>query len=210
MSFSDKEIVVRIITGDRIAFGQVFERYYKGLCAYSYTFLKDHDSAEEIVQDFFAELWENHKKLEIKISLKLYLYRGIHNKCINYLKAFAVSQRRLEKFAQYAQDEIELLEMDIDSNIYEYLFSDSFEKNIHEAINSLAPQQKQIFTLSRFHQKSYADIAGMLNISINSVKTQMARALQKLRTTLIEKLGKYPFILFLLSIRSLSTLPATC
>ena len=186
--FSEKELIDGIKKGAKNAFGKVFEHFYKGLCAYSYTFLKSHEASEEIVQDFFAELWESQALRNVDISLKLYLYRSIHNKCVNYLKSLAVNRVRLEKYAKYMQEETELLNIDTESDMFENFFSEGFEKDVNEAIDSLAQQQKQIFTLSRFQQKTYSEIATELDISINSVKTQMSRALQKLRASLIEKM----------------------
>ena len=185
--------------GDEKIIENIFRYYYKGLCAYAFTLLKNHDTSEEIVQGFFIDLWETKAFLKVNISLKLYLFRSIHNRCINYLKNTAVSKQRFEKYSKYTQDEIELSNIDAESEIYERFFNDNFEIEIHKAINNLAPQQKQIFLLSRFQQKSYADIANELNITVNSVKTQMSRALRKLRSTLIAKLGKNQlFILMLL------------
>ena len=185
--FSEKELMERLRNDDKKAFGDIFSHYYKGLCAYSYTFLKDHDTSEEIVQDFFVGLWESKTLCKVDISLKLYLYRSIHNKCINHMKSLAVSRELLKRYAQYMQEEIELMDMDTESELYERFFSENFEKDVYEAIDALAPQQKIIFTRSRFHQKTYAEIASELGISINSVKTQMSRALQKLRALLIER-----------------------
>ena len=198
--FSEKEVMDQLRDGDNKAFSAIFIHYYKGLCAYAYTFVKDHDASEEIVQDFFAGLWESQALRKVNISLKLYLYRSIHNNCINYLKSLAVSQSRLARYTKYMQEEIELINMDTESDMYERFFSEDFEKDVHAAIDALAPQQKKIFTLSRFQKKSYADIVHELGISINSVKTQMSRALQKLRTSLIKKMGEHPLILFMISI----------
>ena len=197
VEYSEKELMEQVCKGDDKAFGDVFRHHYKGLCAYSYTILKDHHVAEEIVQDFFSGLWENQNLRKVDISLKLYLYRSIHNKCMNHLKSLAVAQNRYKRYIQYIEAENELMDMDVESEGYERLFSGDFEKNVFEAIDALAPQQKKIFTLSRFQQKSYTDIANELDISINSVKKQMSRALQKLRASLIEKMGKHPFIFFI-------------
>ena len=200
--FSEKDLMEQLRKGSKNAFSNVFNHYYNGLCAYSYTFVKDHDTSGEIVQDFFAELLESQALYKVNISLKLFLYRSIHNKCINYLKSLSVSQARLARYAKYIQEENELFEMDTESDMYERFFTENFEKDVYEAIDALAPQQKQIFTLSRFQQKSYADIADELDISINSVKTQMSRALQKLRASLIQKMGEHPLLFFMLSIMS--------
>ncbi len=183
---------------DEKVFENIFRYYYKGLCAYAYTFLKDRDASEEVVQAFFTDLWETQVFLEVEISLKLYLYRSVHNRCINYLKTMAVSQRRFEKYARHTQDEIELINMDTESEMYEHFFSDDFESEIQKAIDDLAPQQRHIFILSRFRQKSYTDIADELKISVNSVKTQMSRALRKLRSTLVAKIGGCRLLILLL------------
>jgi len=200
--FSEKEWMEELRNNHSKAFDKVYRHYFKGLCAYAYTFLKDHFASEEIVQNFFTGLWESKVLRTISISLKLYLYRGVHNKCINYLKSLSVEQKRLAQYTKYIQEEIELMNMDTESDIYERFFSENFEKDVYEAIDALAPQQKKIFTLSRFQQKSYNDIANELSISINSVKTQMARALQKLRALLIEKYGDHPLILFVINMLS--------
>ena len=204
MSLPEDSLIKSIKNGDNKAFEYIFKNYYRGLCAYAYTFLNDRNASEEIVQDFFSELWIRHASLEVKLSLKLYIFRGIHNRCINYLKSIAISQRRFEKYTQYLLEEVELLDINTESDEYERLFSDSLENTIREAIDALALQQKQVFTLSRFHQKSYAEIATELDISINTVKTQMSRALQKLRNHLMGKIKNHPFILFLLTINCLN------
>ena len=186
--FSEKKLLEQVRNGDKKAFSDIFRLHYKGLCAYTYTFLKDHDASEELVQEFFVGLWESQALRNVDISLKLYLYRSIHNRCINHLKSLAISQHRLKQYAQYMQEEVELMDTDTESELYERFFTEGFEKEVYDAIDTLAPQQKKIFMLSRFQHKSYADIAIELNISINSVKTQISRALQKLRTILIEKM----------------------
>ena len=206
MKYSTDDLIEQFRSGNDQVFALIFKYYYNGLCAYSYTFLKNHDESEEIVQEFFTELWANRDLLNVRTSFKLYLYRGVHNKCINYLKSHAVAQKRLEKYAWYTQTETEMMDIDTESEEYERFFSESFENDIQEAIESLAPQQRHIFTMSRFHQKSYADIASELNISINSVKTQMSRALQKLRALLTEKLGKHPLILLFMGLQAVNYL----
>ena len=196
MSLPEELLIESLKRGDNKAFEYVYKYYYKGLCAYAYTFLKDHHDAEEIVQDFFTELWAQIEKVDVKASLKLYLFRGIHNKCINHLKSHAVMERRREKYTRLALEEIELLDIDTESEEYEYFFSESFENEVKNSINQLPVQQKQIFEYSRFYQKTYAEIAKELDISVNTVKTQISRALQKLRSQLTNKIKNHPFLFF--------------
>ncbi|NJK85766.1 MAG: hypothetical protein HC906_07140 [Bacteroidales bacterium] len=85
MKIEEDELLKKFRIGDRKAFEIIFNNYFEKLCLYSNEFVKDEGNAEEIVEDFFFNLWINHENLEIN-SLKPYLFRSIHNRSINYLK----------------------------------------------------------------------------------------------------------------------------
>ncbi len=68
------------------AFEQVFKQYYKNLHAYACSFLNDPDEAEERVQQVFFKIWERAENLQFHGSIAAYLYRAVHNECLNYQK----------------------------------------------------------------------------------------------------------------------------
>ena len=67
------------------------------------------------------------------------------------------------------------------SEIIESLVSGELELRLKNALDDLPPQSRKIFMMNRFDQLSYSEIAKELNISVNTVKTQMKRATKKLR-----------------------------
>jgi len=186
MPFIDKEIWHKVQQGDEKAFEMVFKGYYSMLCTYACDLIKDLHQAKEVVQDVLVKLWLNRARVEINNSLKSYLYRSVHNHCINLVKHNDVEKRLRD---QYEKD----LPACSDANEYalDPYFYEGIEKDIEEIIEALPDQCRNVFYLSRFERLSYEAIAQKLNISINTVKTQMRRALEKLRTQLTVKISSH-------------------
>ncbi|HEX7494680.1 MAG TPA: sigma factor, partial [Bacteroidales bacterium] len=78
----DTEIIRRIRNGDKGQFESLFRSSYVSLVRYAKTLIKDHDTAEEIVQDLFFRLWQDKEKINIESSLNGYLFRSVHNRCL--------------------------------------------------------------------------------------------------------------------------------
>lgn len=182
MNNVEKEIISGISKGDRNIFNIVFKSFYSLLCAYAKELVKSYQIAEEIVQDVFVSLWENHKKINIQTSLKAYLYRSVYNACLNYL-------RNQKKHLAH--------QVDINSSPYlesiityepDWLLApdrlEHMEEALKTAINELPEQCRQIFILCRYENLSYPQIAEKLSISLSTVKTQMGRAMSKLKEAL--------------------------
>ncbi|MDX5345987.1 MAG: sigma-70 family RNA polymerase sigma factor, partial [Hymenobacteraceae bacterium] len=72
---------------DAPAFESLFRSYYSGLCHFALKFVRDKETAEELVQDLFVHLWENRHTLQISGSVKSYLFTATRNRAFNYLKS---------------------------------------------------------------------------------------------------------------------------
>ncbi|HEY4785557.1 MAG TPA: sigma-70 family RNA polymerase sigma factor, partial [Bacteroidales bacterium] len=112
---------------------------------------------------------------------KPYLFRSVHNACVNYLQTVNASNRKnqielTDKFNESVADS--------DEYIFDKLTFDEVERDVMDAINHLPPQCREIFCKSRFDLLSYNEISEMLNISVNTVKTQISRALDSLKEQL--------------------------
>ena len=95
----DIEIIRRIRQGDIKQFEALFRSSYVSLIKYAGTLIKDHDTAEEIVQDLFFRLWENKEKIKIKSSLNGYLFRSVHNRCLHYIEHLKVVERHAQEMS---------------------------------------------------------------------------------------------------------------
>ncbi|TGV04874.1 RNA polymerase sigma factor [Flavivirga rizhaonensis] len=151
-----------------------FDKHYKDLVVYANTYLFDKDSSEDVVQDIFIYIWENAGKLKIESSLKGYLYAMVRNKCLNFLKSIKIT------------DSYELLEFNINL-ITEHVFNSTSKEEkkivyhqILKIVDTLPEKMQQVVRLKFMHNYKYSEIATELNISVNTVKTQLKRAKVKI------------------------------
>jgi RNA polymerase sigma-70 factor (ECF subfamily) len=187
----DSELLIQIKQGSQPAFEEVFLKYYAELCTYANSILGSKDSSEEVTQEMFVKLWENRNSLEIKTSLKAYLYRTIHNQCINQIESWKVRN-------QYSKNQAQnIIPFSGDYPIAN-LIAQELELKIKESIDALPDQCREVFLLIRVHHKSYHEVAQKLNLSLNTVKTQMHRAITKLKGSLHEYLPITTIIVYYL------------
>lgn len=166
----------RVINDDYSAFEKIFHSSYRYLCYYSSQLVVCRQTAEEIVDDVFCNLWRNRKKIQVSCSFRAYLITSIRNRSLDSL-------RKTKGVRVYVLDHAHSVEckqsIASDSLIYEELSS-----HIDQAIENLPEQCRLIFRLSREHDLSYKDIARKLNISVKTVDTQIGRALRFIRTSI--------------------------
>lgn len=153
------------------------------------------EEAENIVQDVFTDLWERKLLLSVPVNLAAYLFTSVKNKCLNYLRHQTVKR----EIADQVQEEHRLT-MQASLNSLEAFDHDFFseqetQKIINSALDSLSDRCRQIFIMSKIEGKKQKEIAAELNISVNTVETQMGIAYKKLRIELKDYL---PLLLFLL------------
>lgn len=148
--------------GSKTDLKQLHNRYFSQLCLYAFKSAKNTEVMEELVSDCFIKLWENRKSIEIKTSVKHYIFLMLRNSIIDY--------QRKKKFVTVQIEEIS----DPASEDY---FNDQKEYAVlYSAIEKLPEQRRRILELAVFESLSYNQIAEKLHISRNTVKTQICRA----------------------------------
>jgi len=188
------QLIETIKEGDVKSFELIFKSYYSRLCRYARNYVHDKIVAEDLVKDIFIKIWENRSQLEIKSSLSGYLFRSVHNHCINHVtrnkQANILNQSDLP---DNIGDLIHPLSPDYP---VANLIARELEEKLRQSVQALPDQCREIFILSRMDELSHEEIAKKKNISINTVKVQIYRALLKLREDLKEYLPVF-IIIFL-------------
>jgi len=167
-----------------------FKKYYQPLCNHAYSFVQDKDEAEEVVQSAFLSVWEKRASLDIKTSLKSYLYTMVRNTSLNVIKH--------EKIKQKYVGEALAVEARSHESVTQKVISAELEEKIQQAMESLPEQCRLVFKLSRFEELKYAEIAEQLTISVKTVENQMGKALKIMREHLKDYLPM--LILFLMNV----------
>jgi RNA polymerase sigma-70 factor (family 1) len=171
----DAKLIEEIRNGHTTAFETVFRNWYEPLCRYAFSLLKDETQAEEFVQEVFVKLWEKRLQLSIQTSLKAYLYRSVHNRCLNWIDHQKVKGHYREDW-KLQFDEAQMPQENAEHRQLLHQFS--------QALQRLPGECRRIFQLSREAGFSYREIAETLDISIKTVENQMGKALKILRSEL--------------------------
>jgi RNA polymerase sigma-70 factor, ECF subfamily len=156
-------------------FDNVFLKYHRELLNLSFNILRDKDSAKDVVQDVFTNLWKNRQTLEFGGQIKHYLFKATSHTSLNFLR----NQKKSHRLDDYNEVLSLAAPAGPESAGYQEL-----ELRIRQAIDRLPPQCKTIFILSRHEGLKYQDIAETLGLSIKTVESQMGIALEKLRLDL--------------------------
>lgn len=175
----DSTLLQAVQLSDESAFDTLFRKYYEPLCHYACSLTDgDLDEAEDLVQQTFVKLWEQRTAIQVQWSVKAYLYKMVHNRCLNRLR----DARTREKYKVYNAEQLE------QSHQHEPGAASELKERIQVALTTLPPECRRIFELSRFEELKYREIADQLGISIKTVETQMGKALRLMRTELADYL----------------------
>jgi RNA polymerase sigma-70 factor (ECF subfamily) len=179
----DKRIIKGIRNSEIEAFEELFDVYYDSLCIVAQRFVRSKQVAEEIVDDLFLHLWEIRKKLEVRDNLDSYLYRATYNRCISWIRKNSKERFLSGDLAFSSEDKI-LNIPDTSTSPLSCLMNKELRNKIDDAINQLPEKCRQIFILSREFDLTYQEVAQQLNLSKNTIKTQLKIALKKVRDKL--------------------------
>lgn len=182
---------------ENIKFEDIYLSYFSKMKYFALEYVIREEDAENIVQDVFTELWEKKEMLSMHINLVAYLFTTVKNRCLNHLRHKTIVQ---ETATLMQEEYLITLRMNLNSleAFDQNLFSDQdIEKLITRALDSLSPKCREIFVMSKIEGKKQKQIAAELNISINTVETQIGIAYKKLRTELKEHLLLFIFFFYL-------------
>jgi RNA polymerase sigma-70 factor (ECF subfamily) len=153
-------------------FDNLFHQYNRELLNLAFNIVRDTDSAKDVVQEVFAQLWRNKETIQFGDQIKHYLFKATSHTSLNFLR----QQKKSYKLDDYS----EISNLAAPSGTESVTFIE-LELRVRQAIDRLPPQCKAIFVLSRHEGLKYQEIAETLGLSIKTIESQMGIALEKLR-----------------------------
>lgn len=161
--------------GKEYAFDFFFHYYYPGLCVYAQNLISlPEEEARDIVQDVFVKFWNDREKLDIRVSIRSYLFASVKNKCFDVVRK---KNRNIK--VQEISDEHNFTDESFDT----YILSE-LEALFNNSLNKLPERCREIFELSRLHGLKNREIAAKLNLSEKTVENQVTKALHILKEEL--------------------------
>lgn len=185
---TDRDLVKEVINGDSNAFKELVERYTSLVVNTCYGFTHNKEDAEDIAQDVFIKVYQIINKFRNESKISTWLYRISVNRSLNFIRNNKKyrEQKSIESNEQSC-DDVLVQVVDDDQNNPETKIENKERANIlHQAIDSLAKNQRIAFTLSKYEDMSYAQIAEVMAVSISSVESLLHRAKKNLQKKLID------------------------
>jgi RNA polymerase sigma-70 factor, ECF subfamily len=182
MESIEKRVLNELRYGSKKAFEYVFKAYYNQLCRYAEEILGDSEQAKDVVENLFVSVWENRKKLDIHSSFRSYLYKSTYNLCLNEIR----KKKNEDKYRDFFLRHTEVStahEYGSNSHPLSKIIEKELDAEIEKVIGELPPQCKKIFLLSRVDMLTHNQIAQKLDISVNTVKSQIMIALKKIQSS---------------------------
>jgi len=171
-------------TKDLTSFNKLYTDYRNRFIYFSQTYVHDRTVAEDITADAFLHYWENCDTLSPDTNPPAYILGVIRNKCLNYLQHQRVRETTEEHLRKHAEWElntrIELLEACNPSE----LFMTDIQKIVDRTLASLPEQTRRIFTMSRYQNLTYEEIAAQTNLTTKGVEFHISKAIKALRLNL--------------------------
>jgi len=174
-SFSDDEIFIKRAFDQSPEEGceLLFRRYHRALCSHAVRYVYSREIAEDIVSDVFVKFWTKKVFNSINSSYRFYLFRSVRNETYSYLRSEFKGLDSLENTDQNMSSDS--LRPD---NITQ--FEESYNR-VKELVESLPPQCRKVFLMSRFEGKKHQEIANELKISLKTVEAHLSKGLTILK-----------------------------
>ena len=159
-----------MIGNNTVDFDDLFRYNYRPLCLYALHYMGDADSAEDVVQESYAALWEKLQEGTDVLNRRAYLYMMVRNRCLDQLRKKGLPTESLKPYDTYGIID--------DDDAQE---RSQTEARLWTAIDSLPEKCREVFILSKRDGLKYEEIADELGLSVNTVRNHISKALKLIK-----------------------------
>lgn len=169
------------------AFKELFFEFFPTLCVYASKIVDDNETARDIVQEVFFNIWKNRKKIELGSSFRNFIVTAVRNQCTDILRKRTV----IDRFATRSPSTMETSEQSPE----EIYTINELEQIIGQAIQKLPPGIRDAFEMNRFKGMTYNEVAQQMSLSPKTIEAYISKALSILRVELKDYLPLF-FLIF--------------
>jgi RNA polymerase sigma-70 factor (ECF subfamily) len=156
-------------------FQKLFDGFYVPLCVFAHKYVDDVELSADIVQDCFLKLWQIRKDFFYLHQVKSFLYTSVRNRCLNEIEHLKVVNEFTQKILKEKEEGF----------FHDHVVEEETYRILTDGINQLPKQMKSIMMLA-LEGLSNGEIAGELNVSIETVRSLKKIAYKRLRSILKE------------------------
>ncbi|WP_343694324.1 sigma-70 family RNA polymerase sigma factor [Flavobacterium sp.] len=182
-------LILRLRAGDDSCFKEIYDLYHFKVFCFVKKYTAQLADSEDVTQNVFIHLWKYRAKLDPNVSLEAILFKSSKQEISKWYKKqnriFSVEDEKLIKELDTASEQEEDISLQLER--IEYL------------LNKIPEKRRKIFSLHKFEDRSYKEIADEMNMSPSAVANQISKTLQFLKKNSVKNHELYWFALFFIS-----------
>jgi len=159
--------------GSEPAFNALYRMHSVMLLANIRNLVRDQETAKELLQELYLKVWENRENIDETKSFRAYLFTIARNMVYNYFRKVALDNKAKLRLVNEATEAYEHNHAGLDDAANTAMLQD--------AVQSLSPQCREVYRLSRLEGKSHQEISLLMGISPSTVNNHMVRAKREMR-----------------------------
>lgn len=168
-------LIIKLREGDDSCFKEIYELYHFKVYLFVNSYTAQSADTEDIVQNVFIHLWKYRKKIDPQVELDAVLFKSSRQEISRWYK----KQNSFPSLDEKLREDIDIMpEWDEDINIK--------LKKIKILLNQIPEKRRKIFTLHKFEERSYKEIAVEMEMTPSAVANQISKTLQYLKENLVE------------------------
>ncbi|WP_296579729.1 sigma-70 family RNA polymerase sigma factor [Phreatobacter sp.] len=171
-SDSDQDLILRVAKGDRLAFRTLYARHNVRVFRFILRFIKDEGQAEDLIGEVFLDVWRQADRFEGRSSVSTWILGMARFKALSSLRKTTEAELDDDQAAAIADD------ADTPETVSQKLDK---AKAIRRCIDQLSPEHREIVDLVYYQEKSISEVAEIVGIPENTVKTRMFYARKRLQ-----------------------------
>jgi len=168
---SDEVLIARIAGGDRLAMQVLFARHHVRVYRFVLRFVRNESTAEDLISEVFLDVWRQANRFEGRSAVSTWLLAIARFKALSALRRHPEQELDDEKAAAIEDpaDNPEIVAQKKDKS-----------KLLRKCLTALSADHREIIDLVYYHEKSVEEVAEIVGIPENTVKTRMFYARKKL------------------------------
>lgn len=185
----DRQLIQKVKEGDEIAFRSLFEEYNELVFKTCIGFLHNKEDAEDVTQEVFVELYRSAHTFRSEAKVSTWLYRISVNKSLNFIRdnkkrnlvrsLESISGFHLQKSSSDQSDDLMVAESEL-------LHKQKIDL-INKLLGSLPKNQQIAFTLNKYNNLSYKQVAEVMDVSVSSVESLIHRAKKNIQKNIVKQ-----------------------
>jgi len=187
----DSRLIQDAIRGNDLAYKHLMEKYHDPIFNFIFRMVHDREQVEDLTQEAFIKAFASLKSFNEEYAFSTWLYKIATNNCIDYIR-----KRKLQMYS---------IDKPIESKDSDFTFElpdDSYEADrdlidtqrasfLRKAIDELPEKYRRVIQLRHVEEKSYEEIADLLELPIGTVKAHIFRAREMLYKQLRHRIRNY-------------------